>query len=260
MTVTASTTDGARDEGDAEPAEATSMVDDVYASLLSAILETRVGASTPLSQNKLAARLGVSRTPVREALLRLERDGLVQRTPDMGFVVATITPAEVNEACDLLELLDSYVYRRAADALSAEALHDLLGLAAVLVRSAESGDTEAWKAADRRYHALIMEAADNRFVAEYLQQVRRRVQRFWLQEPLFDGRLRTCSQDHLVLAQAMIDHDVDVLDETVRAHMARMRRNVLDRLASAAPLLPGTDPLAAVRPGPQAEPERRDGG
>ena len=59
-----------------------SMVDDVYASLLLAIVEARLGAGTPLSQNKLAARLGVSRTPVREALLRLERDGLVQRLPE----------------------------------------------------------------------------------------------------------------------------------------------------------------------------------
>ncbi len=229
--------------------EPTSMVDDVYASLLSAILETRVGASTPLSQNKLAARLGVSRTPVREALLRLERDGLVQRTADMGFVVASITPAEVNEACDLLELLDSYVYRRAAETLSEAQLTELLALAAELVRSAEAADTGAWQAADHRYHQIVMAAANNRFVAGYLQQVRRRVQRFWLQEPLFDGRLRTCSQDHVALAQAMTDADETVLGDTVRAHIGRMRRNVLDRLESAGPLLPGTDPLAGVKVG-----------
>jgi DNA-binding GntR family transcriptional regulator len=242
------TEDGAVADGAAaDGAEPTSMVDDVYASLLSAIVEMRLGARTPLSQNKLASHLGVSRTPVREALLRLERDGLVQRTPDMGFVVATITPAEVNEACDLLELLDAYVYRRAAENLSGDALDELLGLASALVRLAASGDTEGWREADRRYHDLVMAAAGNRLVAEYLPQIRRRVQRFWLQEPLFDGRLQTCSQDHIALAQAMTDHDEAVLAETVHRHISRMRRNVLDRLASAAPLLPGPDPLAGVR-------------
>ena len=230
--------------------ESTSMVDGVYATLLSAIVDMRLGARTPLSQNKLATHLGVSRTPVREALLRLERDGLVERVPDMGFVVATITPAEVNEACDLLELLDSYVYRRATETLSNPQLAELLALATELVHSAEAGDTGAWQAADHRYHQIVMAAANNRFVAGYLQQVRRRVQRFWLQEPLFDGRLRTCSQDHVALAQAMTDHDEAVLADTVRAHIGRMRRNVLDRLESAGPLLPGTDPLAAVRVGP----------
>jgi len=240
----ATTRDGAHDEGGSETGEPTSMVDDVYASLLSAILETRVGARTPLSQNKLAARMGVSRTPVREALLRLERDGLVQRLPESGFAVASITPAEVHEACDLLDLLDTYVYRRAAENLSQAQLGDLLELAQSLVRSAESGDTESWRDADQRYHAVVMAAAGNRFVTQYLQETRHRVQRFWLQKPNFEGRLRTCSQDHVALAQAMLDTDAKMLSETVHAHIERLRANVLARLESAAPLLPVPDALA----------------
>ena len=223
-----------------------SMVDDVYSSLLLAIVEARLGAGTPLSQNKLASHLGVSRTPVREALLRLERDGLVQRLPESGFAVATITAEEVNEACDLLNLLDTYVYRRAAEKLSKAELDGLLELASTLVDSAESGDADAWRAADQRYHAVVMEAAQNRFVAQSLQQIRRRVQRFWLQEPHFDGRLRTCSQDHVALAQAMLDSDGEVVSQTVHAHIERLRASVLARLASAGPLLPVADPLAAV--------------
>lgn len=227
---------------------APSIVDGVYGSLLSAIVERRLGAGTPLSQNKLATHLGVSRTPVREALLRLERDGLVTRTPDTGFVVATITPDEVNEACDLLELLDSFAYLRAAETLDREQIDELLALAKILVDSVETGDTSAWRDADQRYHRIIVEATDNRFVAEANQQVRRRVQRFWLQEPLFDGRLRTCAQDHVTLANAIADRDEDVLREAVAAHIGRMRRSVLQSLQSVAPLLPAHDALAAVRP------------
>jgi DNA-binding GntR family transcriptional regulator len=226
-----------------------SMVDDVYASLLLAIVEARLGVGTPLSQNKLAARLGVSRTPVREALLRLERDGLVQRLPETGFVVATITRDEVQEACDLLSVLDTFVYTRAAAALSPPELEDLLELASSLVDHAEAGDTDAWRAADRRYHEVIMAAARNRFVAETLQQTRRRVQRFWLHEPHFDGRLRICSQDHVALTQAMVDGDLDVLTATVHAHIERLRASVLARLESAGPLLPGRDALATLGPG-----------
>jgi DNA-binding GntR family transcriptional regulator len=227
-----------------------SMVDDVYASLLLAIVEARLGVGTPLSQNKLAARMGVSRTPVREALLRLERDGLVQRLPETGFVVATITREEVEEACDLLDVLDTFVYRRAAAALSKPELEDLLALASSLVEHAEAGNTDAWRAADRRYHGIVMAAAQNRFVADTLQQTRRRVQRFWLQEPHFDGRLRICSQDHVALAQAMVDDDLGVLTATVHRHIERLRASVLARLESAGPLLPGRDALATLGPGP----------
>jgi len=228
----------------ASDGQSSSMVDFVYSALLGAIVEARLGAGTPLSQNKLAARMGVSRTPVREALLRLERDGLVQRLPESGFAVASITPAEVHEACDLLDLLDTYVYRRAAENLSQAQLGDLFELAQSLVRSAESGDTESWRDADQRYHAVVMAAAGNRFVTQYLQETRHRVQRFWLQKPDFAGRLRTCSQDHVALAQAMLDTDAKMLSETVHAHIERLRANVLARLESAAPLLPGPDALA----------------
>jgi DNA-binding GntR family transcriptional regulator len=229
--------------------DAPSMVDGVYASLLSAIVERRLGAGTPLSQNRLATHLGVSRTPVREALLRLEREGLVTRLPEAGFAVATITADEVNEACDLLELLDTFVYLRAAAALESEQVAELFELADVLLRSVESGDSSGWKLADKRYHQIVIDAADNRFVAESVQQVRRRVQRFWLQEPLFDGRLRTCAQDHIALAHALADRDEQVLRETVQAHIGRMRQSVLQSLASAAPLLPANDPLSAFGQG-----------
>ena len=237
--------------------ESASMVDSVYATLLAAIVEARLGAGTPLSQNKLAARLGVSRTPVREALLRLERDGLVHRLPDSGFTVASITPEEVREACDLLDLLDTYVYERAAANLSREQLSELLELAEGLVERAESGDTEGWREADRRYHAVVMAAADNRFVTQYLQQTRQRVQRFWLQSPHFDGRLRTCSQDHVSLTRAMLDTDRRRVAETVHAHIERMRDNVLVRLESAGPLMPGLDPLAALS-GPTPVPNEEE--
>lgn len=234
------------DDVGSDESPSSTMVDEVYSSLLSAIVEARLGAGTQLSQNKLASRMGVSRTPVREALLRLERDGLVQRMPESGFAVASITAAEVNEACDLLHVLDTYVYTRAAEALSREELEGLLALASSLVDSAESGDAEAWREADQRYHALVMQAAQNRFVAQFLEQTRRRVQRFWLQTPHFDGRLRTCSQDHVALAHAMLAADEQVVSQTVQAHIARLRASVLARLESAGPLLPASDPLGGV--------------
>lgn len=240
-------------------ASSSTMVDDVYESLLTAITRAQLTAGTVLSQNKLAARMGVSRTPVREALLRLERDGLVQRVPDIGFAVATITAEEVNEACDLLEVLDTYVYQHAAKVMTRESIDELLALAATLVDSAESGDDETWRRADQDYHALVMEAANNRFVAQYLRETRRRVQRFWMQKPHFDGRLRTCSQDHVMLARAMADYDDSALSETVHAHIERLRANVLARLESAMPLLPSTDPFAALALQPTAGPDDGNG-
>src|SRR4028118_1194733 len=103
--------------------------------------------------------------------------------PDSGFAVATITVDEVNEACDLLHLLDTYVYQRAAENLSREELDGLLSLASSLVDSAESGDAAAWREADQRYHAVVMQAAPKRFIAQYLATTRRRGPRGWVPTP-----------------------------------------------------------------------------
>lgn len=238
----------ARDDEGVTDEPPSSMVERIYESLQSAIVQARLGAGTPLSQNKLASQLGVSRTPVREALLRLEHDGLVQRTAGLGFVVATITPDEVNEACDLLKVLDRFVYVRAARTMTSDELDELHGLAKSMVGSAERGDTDAWREADLRYHEMVMNAASNRYVADYLERTRGRVQRFWLQKPHFDGRLTSCSQDHVSLTQAMVDHDEQALTAAVDAHIERLREGVLMRLESAMPLLPHLDPLAGVIP------------
>lgn len=230
-------------------AAAASMVDEVYATLQSSIVQARLGAGTPLSQNKVAARLGVSRTPVRDALLRLERDGLVERVPDVGYVVAGITPDEVDDLCDLIAVLDTYVYTRTASALDDDALAALSDLAAEMVRAAEADDLVAWLAADERWHDAVMTAADNRAVAATLSSARHRVQRFWVSQRAQDGRLVTCSLDHMALADAMAARDAARLGALVESHIDRMRRNVLARLDSAAPLLPVRDPFDVRPPG-----------
>lgn len=245
-TAASSPVTAAGDDAAVAATTATSAVDVAYEALLQAIVERRLGVGTSLSQNRLASHLGVSRTPVREALLRLEREGLVHRAGDAGFVVAAITPAEAEEACDLLELLETFVYSRAAQALGHDEHRELAQLAQVLVDSVESGDSNAWKEADERYHRIVLDAAGNRFVAESVAQVRRRVQRFWLQEPLFDGRLRTCAQDHVALAQALTNRDQQVLDATVRGHIDTMRQGVLRSLQTVPISMIEHDPLSVV--------------
>ena len=101
------------------PDHGASRVEDAYDWLLREITEFRLRSGTPLSENRLAAQLGISRTPVREALQRLEQEGLVQRSDTARFAVSMITAQELNDACDLLELLDTYLFSKAARALPA---------------------------------------------------------------------------------------------------------------------------------------------
>ncbi|MEC7362935.1 MAG: GntR family transcriptional regulator, partial [Actinomycetota bacterium] len=98
--------------------EAASLGDDAYMWLVTAITTFQLPANAQLSENRLAQEIGVSRTPIREALRRLETEGLVRRGDNNRFTVSLLTTKELNDACDLLILLDTYMFTRASEAMS----------------------------------------------------------------------------------------------------------------------------------------------
>lgn len=219
------------------PRAGVSRVDSAYGWLLEEITSFRVRAGAPLSENKIAAQLGISRTPVREALQRLEKEGLVRRTDSARFSVSQITSSEVNDTCDLLEALDSYVFRKAASRLSEADAQALRESVAKMTAAAESGDRAQWAAADADFHSLLNGVAGNELIARTLTESRRRIQRFWLRAASMDHRLTTCSQEHRELADAIVAQDDAAIEHAVTVHIEHMRRSILDMIASAALLL-----------------------
>lgn len=217
-----------------------SRVDSVYGWLVEAITGLQLPAGSPLLENALARQLGVSRTPVREALQRLEREGLVQRSPSSRFVVAVLSERDVHEACDALEVLDVYLFQRAARRLTPAQGETLAACVEIMHTAAVAHDPRAWADADREFHATLAAAADNRMVADLVRQVRRRVQRFWLTQALRSERLQGCSVEHAQLAAAVRAGDLDAIPPLVAAHIDHQRDSLLAMLDAAAPLLGGS--------------------
>lgn len=214
-----------------------SRVDSAYEWLLAEITSFRVRAGAPLSENKIAAQLGISRTPVREALQRLEKEGLVGRTDNARFTVSQITASEVNDTCDLLEALDSYVFRKAAGKLTKQDAQSLRDSVAKMTAAAAAGDRSQWAEADAEFHRLVNQVAGNELIARTVTENRRRIQRFWLRAASMDHRLTTCSQEHQALADAIAAEDNAAIERAVTVHIDHMRQSILDMIASAALLL-----------------------
>ena len=157
--------------------EAASLGDDAYTWLVTAITTFQLPANAQLSENRLAQEIGVSRTPIREALRRLETEGLVRRGDNNRFTVSLLTTKELNDACDLLILLDTYMFTRASNAMSPDDSRALEDLAQDMIDAAEQGDADAWVQADTAFHEVILRAADNPTVADIARVTRRRIQR-----------------------------------------------------------------------------------
>ena len=214
-----------------------SLSDDAYEWLVQAITSFAIPTNSQLSENKLAAQLGISRTPVREALRRLETEGLVQRGDAGRFTVAMLTEKEVHDACDFLIICDTYIFSRASERID-KAQADLIKKSTKeMIAAGKSGDKNAWSKADSIFHETVMGAADNPIISEAARMTRRRIQRFWARSPQSTDNLFSCSQEHVDLGNAIVDKDLKAIAKGVNEHITHLRSNMLEIVAATAPFL-----------------------
>ncbi|MFA6966215.1 GntR family transcriptional regulator [Bosea sp. (in: a-proteobacteria)] len=178
---------------------------------------------TPLDEQELAARFGVSRTPVREAIRQLSASGLVSVRPHRGAVVALPTPAQLNdmfEAMAELEALCAGLAARnmtVADRRGLEALHDDLRL---LVHE---GNPTRYHEKNEAFHAAIYSGSHNGYLAELTLMTRTRVAPFRRAQFRATGRLGGSYQEHDLIVQAILRGDQQGAGEAMRAHIGIVR-------------------------------------
>ena len=144
--------------------------DGVYERLRDAIVDGTLAPGEQLRDAELAAWLGVSRTPVREALLRLGQVGLVQARPGRSTTVAPLDPVAVREAREVVAAMHRLAVAAAVARLTPDDLTAMRGLNQLFARAVAAGDADAALAADDEFHALPVAVAGNRAVATVLEQ------------------------------------------------------------------------------------------
>lgn len=209
----------------------------VYSELLRAINTLEMSPGTQLVESRVAETMGVSRTPVRQALHQLELEGLIEQGVGRSYVVRGLTLQDVNEICDLLEVLDGYVMRAAMRSLSAEEASALIGLTRRMKEAAADRDADAWGVADKDFHDIIQGAANNQLVATLLGKTRARIHKFWANSVNQD-RLQKCSIEHEQIAIAIRDKNEALAMALVSEHIQHMRASLTDILERAAAFLP----------------------
>jgi len=214
-----------------------SLSEDAYEWIVKAITTFAIPTNSQLSENKLAAQLGISRTPVREALRRLETEGLVQRGEAGRFTVAMLTEKEVHDACDFLIICDTYIFSKASERIDKDQSDLIKKATKEMIAAGKAGDKSAWTKSDSVFHETVMTAADNPIISEAARMTRRRIQRFWARSPQSTDNLFSCSQEHVDLANAIVDKDIKAISKGVNEHITHLRSNMLEIVRAAAPFL-----------------------
>jgi len=193
----------------------------VYESLRESIRSGRLPPGERLRETDIAERLGVSRTPVREALRRLQSDGLVTFAPWRGMTVAALDLGQLEELYDMREVLESAAARFAAtNATDA----DVAGLRSLLDEQAAAGsDAGALERINRAFHDAIYRAAHNRYLLGALSSLADSLG--LLKNTTFSlaGRPESGLVEHRRIVDAIAARDPAVAEDAARRHIARAR-------------------------------------
>ena len=194
----------------------------IHAELREEIVSLRRRPGDAIAEKEIAGAYGVSRTPVREAVLRLADEGLIEIFPQSGTFVARIPLSALPEAIVVRKALEETTARLAAERAPPERL---AAIDATLKRQREvaaQGDRQAFHAADEAFHAAVAEAAGHPRIWTLVQQVKVQVDRFRQLTLPQKGRMALVIREHAAILTAIRRGDPEAAAKRIGAHLERL--------------------------------------
>ncbi|KPI14691.1 transcriptional regulator, GntR family with FCD sensor domain containing protein [Actinobacteria bacterium OK074] len=171
----------------------------------------------------LATRFGVSATPVREAMLDLVKEGLVDTVPNKGFRVTAVSEAQLDEYTHIRALIEIPTTVQLAATADPVALEALRPDAEAIVTSAAAGDLIAYVEADLRFHLGLLALAGNAHLVDVVRDLRRRSRLYGLTALAEQGRLQASAEEHVELLDALLARDGAAVREVMTRHLGHVR-------------------------------------
>jgi DNA-binding GntR family transcriptional regulator len=208
-----------------------SRADFVYDSLRDAIWEGRIARGERVREEEIARILGVSRTPVREALQRLQRRGLLVTGPGRGLIVAELSKREVIELYAMREILEGSAARFAAQRAMRPEIDILYRLQRDLADAPD--DALVLVKLNRRFHQAIYDAAHNQYLTQTLDTLHDSMALLHSTTFRAPNRRRESDEEHRRIVSAIERHDADAAEAIAREHIRQAQRTRFEALIGA---------------------------
>lgn len=198
----------------------TTSADYVYRELRHRIITKQVKAGQRLPEVNIAVQMGVSRTPVREALRRLESEGLVDIVPNSGARLAAPSRREVENAYVVREQLECLAVRLASQTMAEKHFRRLEEIIGAEESAFRERNLELYLEINESFHRIIAEATGNRILATYVENILARTNVYIVfYDPFYEDERNPSIAEHKTLLQALRSHDGDLAERLMREHL-----------------------------------------
>lgn len=199
----------------------------VFESLREAIILGRLKPGERLMEIQLAEEMGVSRTPVREAIRKLELEGFVVMVPRKGAYVAGVSVKDIADVFEVRQALEGLAAALAADRITEEEMEEL---EKVILQISGEEDILTVVKGDHEFHELIYRASRNQRLTQIITHLSEQINRFRLTSLSVPGRLKIAVGEHKKIIEAICGRDVDLAFKLASEHMENAEQNLLNAI------------------------------
>lgn len=214
-----------RPSGEAMPAART-RTESLRLKLEEEILTRTLPPGSKLDEEGIAARFGLSRTPVREALNALTSSGLVEIRPHQGAFVAVLTPRVIIEMVEMMTVLEVSCAEMAARRHSARDRENLLKAQKMCEDPRSLKDPVGFYAANIRFHEAVYHASGNEFLAAQTQALRQRLEPYRRQIAYHPGLIEKANREHGLIVEAILSMNETAAGQAMRSHLGALKDTI----------------------------------
>ena len=190
--------------------------DVAYEYLKERILSGEIEPGSPVSEMAIAQELQISRTPLREAMRELEREGLMISYPDRGSFVTSVTPSEVDEIYEIRSLIESWCLKKGFDRLDRDELKTLKD---DFGNAYDKNDWELFHKADRRFHEMIVDSAASPRIRNFMNMLNAQTERIRRISAKGASRNEKSLKEHSAIIDAILDSNRDGAEKALKEHL-----------------------------------------
>jgi DNA-binding GntR family transcriptional regulator len=203
-----------------------------YQALLNGIVSGQIEPGAPLRPDAIAHRLEVSTTPVREAMHRLENDGLAVKLPNQGWFVREHTEQQIRELYELRAALERFSVRLACQRITDEDLAWLREHQSTGETALAAGDMDAYRIYNRDLHAAILRAAKNSYLSSTMGQLRLQSEMLMAKTIRIIGRPLRAIEEHHRLIELIAARDAGSAEQLIEHHILSALEDIVRTLGS----------------------------